>query len=129
VVLVGPPSKIVSQISPKLTSAIPCAVGPPFGERAGVGAATTFEPFGRARTLAVPAGVCSALLGRRCAGWLAAILEPEASPPEAARDLAWSGVRGGGLPAERLTAPGAKPGAASRSSWLPPMTSPQPCRK
>ena len=51
----------------------------------------TSGPVGAVLTLAVPATVCSARLGRRCAGGHAAIPEPEASPPEAARDPAQSG--------------------------------------
>jgi hypothetical protein len=95
----------------------------PSGERAGAGAAMTSRPVGDAITLAVPGAVCSACLGRRCSGWHPPSWKPEASPAGGCSCMTCRSEYGE-LPAERRTAPGAKPGAASRSCWPPPTAPP-----
>ena len=53
----------------RLPLAIPFTVDPPTGERAAAGAAMTRPPRDTDETLAAPAVVCSACLGRWWAGW------------------------------------------------------------
>jgi hypothetical protein len=93
-----------------LPSRVPSAH--PSGERAGVGAAMTCGPAGGVIRLAVPGTVCSARLGRRCAGWHA---------------TSWSRKR----PRRRLLVTGhgrAFVAAACRPSDLPPWA-PSPGRR